>query len=99
MRCVKKSHIGNVGTNKYATAEDFDKIFAENLDSLYLLSLLLTGDHEKAGQSLFVFVMSVLERYSTVSVQYYLVAPKRRFDKRVCEPFNRSHSPCRRTTR
>ena len=50
MKCAK-NHIGNVETNKYATAEDFYTIVAEKMGSLYLLALLLTGDHEMAEQS------------------------------------------------
>ncbi|HTC94701.1 MAG TPA: hypothetical protein VK699_14770 [Terriglobales bacterium] len=50
MRCAK-NHIGNVETNRYATTEDFHTIVAEKMDSLYLLALLLTGDHEMAEQS------------------------------------------------
>lgn len=37
-------------TDDYATNEDVCQIFTENMDSLYLLSLLLTGDHQKAQQ-------------------------------------------------
>jgi hypothetical protein len=32
----------------YATREDFIKVFHEDMNGLYQLSLLLTGDHEKA---------------------------------------------------
>lgn len=32
----------------YANAQDFCRIFAEDMSSLYLLSFLLTADHEKA---------------------------------------------------
>jgi DNA-directed RNA polymerase specialized sigma24 family protein len=32
----------------YATCEDFIKVFHENMNGLYQLSFLLTGDHEKA---------------------------------------------------
>jgi DNA-directed RNA polymerase specialized sigma24 family protein len=39
-------HVVNPGA--YATTADFKRIFTEDVDSLYLLSLLLTGDHEKA---------------------------------------------------
>ena len=35
---------------EYATAADFCRIFAQDLKSLFLLALLLTGDHEKAEQ-------------------------------------------------
>jgi DNA-directed RNA polymerase specialized sigma24 family protein len=34
----------------YASTGDFDRIFREEKDSLYRLSFLLTGDHEKARQ-------------------------------------------------
>src|ERR1700756_2125799 len=34
--------------NRYATRDDFLKIFDENLNGLYQLSFLLTGDHQKA---------------------------------------------------
>jgi hypothetical protein len=39
---------------KYATSEDFCTLFTEEMSSLYLLSFLLTSDHEKAEQC-FVF--------------------------------------------
>jgi DNA-directed RNA polymerase specialized sigma24 family protein len=34
----------------YATKEDFCRIFSQEMQSLYLLSLLLTADHKKAEQ-------------------------------------------------
>ena len=37
-----------VSTGPYATAADFKRIFTEDINSLYLLSLLLTGNHENA---------------------------------------------------
>jgi DNA-directed RNA polymerase specialized sigma24 family protein len=36
------------GENRYATREDFRKILDEDLNRLYQLSFLLTGDHQKA---------------------------------------------------
>jgi len=36
------------GEDRYATREDFIKIFDQDLNGLYQLSLLLTGDHQKA---------------------------------------------------
>jgi hypothetical protein len=33
--------------NRYATRDDFLKIFNEDLNSLYQLSFLLMGDHQK----------------------------------------------------
>jgi len=35
----------------YATCKDFRQIFADDMNSLYLLAFLLTGDREKAEQS------------------------------------------------
>jgi DNA-directed RNA polymerase specialized sigma24 family protein len=43
-----RKHAVNVG--QYATAADFRQIFTEDINSLYLLSLLLTGNPEKAEQ-------------------------------------------------
>lgn len=40
----------NEYANKYVTRDDFGRLFTENMDSLYFLALLLTGDHEKAEQ-------------------------------------------------
>ena len=37
-----------VSAAAYATVADFKQIFTEDVNSLYLLSLLLTGDPEKA---------------------------------------------------
>src|SRR5579863_8454799 len=34
--------------NPYATREDFIQVFHEDMNGLYQLSFLLTGDHEKA---------------------------------------------------
>ena len=42
------SNVHNNGGSPYASREDFGKIFAEGLTSLYQLSFLLTGDQEKA---------------------------------------------------
>ena len=40
----------NARSNEYATSSDFCRIFVEQMNSLYLLSLLLTADPEKAEQ-------------------------------------------------
>ena len=34
--------------NEHATCEDFLKIFTDDMNDLYQLSFLLTGNHEKA---------------------------------------------------
>jgi DNA-directed RNA polymerase specialized sigma24 family protein len=36
--------------NEFATCEDFRKVFIEDMESLYLLSLLLTGNQHEAEQ-------------------------------------------------
>jgi hypothetical protein len=38
----------NTRSNKYATSSDFCRIYVEQMSSLYLLSLLLTADPQKA---------------------------------------------------
>jgi len=38
------------GSTAYTTGDDFCRIFAEDMDSLYLLGFLLTADTEKAEQ-------------------------------------------------
>jgi len=40
--------LGNIQADRYATSHDFCRVFRDSLDSLYLLSLLLTGDQNKA---------------------------------------------------
>ena len=48
-----RTRISESAENQYATDEDFLRIFDEDLNPLYQLSLLLTGDHEK-GETCFV---------------------------------------------
>jgi len=42
------TQLGNIQADRYATSHDFCRVFRDSLDSLYLLSLLLTGDQNKA---------------------------------------------------
>lgn len=49
-------HYGDEHVAAYATGRDFCKTFAEELNGLYLLSLLLTGDNDKAEQC-FVYAL------------------------------------------
>ena len=53
------------GTTNYAVTDDFCKIFAEETDRLYLLALLLTGDHARA-QECFVAALHECLRAKTV---------------------------------
>src|SRR5260370_6941386 len=47
---ARESHRQIVSAGPYATAADFKQIFCEDVNSLYLLSLLSTGDPEKAEE-------------------------------------------------
>ena len=49
-----KRTVGNVA---YATAADFKQIFTEDINSLHLLSLLLTGNPEKLADIFFLTVL------------------------------------------
>ena len=40
----------NAGSKEYATGNDFCRVYLEQMNSLYLLSLLLTADSQKAEQ-------------------------------------------------
>ena len=44
----KARQVANPKAMEYASAGDFCRIFDKDMSSLYLLSLLLTGNHEKA---------------------------------------------------
>ena len=48
MREQARNQVRRNEPNPYATREDFIKVFHEDMDGLYQLSFLLTGDHEKA---------------------------------------------------
>jgi DNA-directed RNA polymerase specialized sigma24 family protein len=54
-----------LANTNYAVTDDFCKIFAEETDSLYLLALLLTGDHARA-QECFVSALHDCLRAKTV---------------------------------
>ena len=46
----KANQSATIKNAEYAVAGDFCQIFDQDMSSLYLLALLLTGDHEKAEQ-------------------------------------------------
>jgi hypothetical protein len=48
MARLQDNHKRGYNANRYATSEDFCRVFREDLDTLYQLSFLMTGDHEKA---------------------------------------------------
>ena len=47
---LQATHNRDAKEFEYATAADFCRIFDQDMNSLFLLALLLTGDHEKAEQ-------------------------------------------------
>jgi len=49
-RDFKTPDAGTAGAPAYATGSEFCRIFDEDMKSLYLLSFLLTADHEKAEE-------------------------------------------------
>jgi DNA-directed RNA polymerase specialized sigma24 family protein len=52
MREQARNQVRRNEQNLYATREDFIKVFHEDMNGLYQLSFLLTGDHEKAEKCL-----------------------------------------------
>ena len=48
MRCLRKNGADAPEVNHYATSDDFDRIFTEDMHRLHQLSFLLTRDQEKA---------------------------------------------------
>jgi DNA-directed RNA polymerase specialized sigma24 family protein len=50
MTCLDKNRTPRSHLIQYATSEEFCQAFADNLSQLYVLSFLMTGDHEMAEQ-------------------------------------------------
>ena len=50
MSLLSKNHIDAGKADEYAAREDFCKLFTEDMTGLYLLSLVLTANHETAEQ-------------------------------------------------
>ena len=90
-----------VSAGAYATATDFQQIFTDCVDSLYLLALLLTGNHEKAEEC---FVAGIGEstkgnhvfkewahswaRRTIIQSAIRLIAPRERSATAVPNPFD-----------
>jgi DNA-directed RNA polymerase specialized sigma24 family protein len=88
-----------VGSGAYASTADFERIFTEDMGGLYLLSLLLTGDRDRAEEC---FVASVGEstkgrrvfkewarswaRRTIVQSAIRLVAPRQRSGRTTPSP-------------
>ena len=50
MNCTHRKQIRQAEDVRYASSEDFCRLFLEKTNSLYCLAFLLTADHEKAEQ-------------------------------------------------
>lgn len=48
MTCFRNNLEPEDKAAQYATSEDFRRVFADDVDSLYQLAFLLTGDHDRA---------------------------------------------------
>jgi DNA-directed RNA polymerase specialized sigma24 family protein len=57
---LKQIHVENAET-RYASCEDFRRIFEEDLRGLYQLAFLLTGDHQKAERCFFAGLEDCVE--------------------------------------
>src|SRR5277367_2447613 len=62
MTCLQNNHKREDNADRYATREDFCRVFREELDGLYQLSFLVTGNHEKAQRC---FVTGLEDCYRT----------------------------------
>ena len=57
-----RNQIVNAKNAEYATSADFCQIFDKDMSSLYLLSLLLTGDHKKAEECFVAGLENAVDR-------------------------------------
>jgi hypothetical protein len=91
MPCLQKNYKREDNANRYATSEDFCRVFSDELDSLYQLSFFLTGDHEKAERC-FLVGLEDCYRANAVFRDWALSWAKRRIIQIViCEMRPRPH--------
>ena len=69
MNMLEPMHVVDERATPYATAADLFKTFTEEMHSLYLLSLLLTADNDKAEQC-FVSAMGECQEESSVFMEW-----------------------------
>ena len=69
MNRLEPMHVVDERATPYATAADLLKTFTEEMNSLYLLSLLLTADNDKAEQC-FVSAMGECQEESSVFMEW-----------------------------
>ena len=50
MRGPQTNSRGSVSSDAYATTDDFERVFTEDMGALYLLSFLLTGSPDEAEE-------------------------------------------------
>jgi DNA-directed RNA polymerase specialized sigma24 family protein len=88
-----RTRISESGENQYATREDFLKIFDEDLNALYQLSFLLTGDQQK-GERCFVAGMEDCANENRVFREWARAWTKRVIVENAIRELNprRSHS-------
>lgn len=60
MTALRTHHFREGNASRYATADDFCRVFSKELDDLYQLSFLVTGDHDKAERC----ILAALEECS-----------------------------------
>jgi len=79
--------------NRYATRDDFLKIFNQDLNALYQLSFLLTGDHQK-GERCFVAGIEDCAKENRVFKEWARTWAKRVIVEKAIRELNprRSHS-------
>ncbi|MFY9910076.1 MAG: hypothetical protein WCF22_24910 [Candidatus Sulfotelmatobacter sp.] len=76
MTYLHKNRTGRSQSTQYATSEDFCQLFGDRLNELYVLSFLITGDHELAERC---FVAGLEE---TIESNYVLSESARSWAKR-----------------
>ena len=64
MSCLSTHRIAESRTDQYATSEDFRQLFTEDSRGLYLLSFLLTANHEMAERCFVASLDECLNRNS-----------------------------------
>ena len=65
MTCIEKTHKRGDNAHRYATGDDFYRVFSEELGGLYQLAYLLIGDHDKAESC---FLAGLEDCYRTTHV-------------------------------
>lgn len=99
MRGAQINSRGNVGSDAYATTDDFERVFTEDMGTLYLLSFLLTGSPDEAeecfaagmseainGNPVFKEWARSWARRSIIQSAIRLIAPRQHSETHVQDP-------------